>query len=222
MITPPANAPCLTHYAPHLPYHHHQNDVQGSVVEFDRALQLDPSQEPCECHVCVWVPFEAPQKSSRGAIWCFLSEARMVGPQQARQQFLLVGQDPRPVMRAAMDVFQTGSDPKKILAAAAADFGRPSALFYANLYVGLFHESEVNEFITAAANANTTGRALQFPVAPLCFHSPSPSLLFDPPKSSSCPALICLKLFPCLLLHCLLLLPFLSPRFPLLFSTSTI
>ncbi|CAI5949610.1 unnamed protein product [Closterium sp. NIES-65] len=77
------------------------------------------------------------------AIWCFLSEARVVGAQQARQQFLLVGQDPRPVMCAAMDVFQTGGDPKKILAAAAADFGRPSALFYANLYVGLFHESEV-------------------------------------------------------------------------------
>ncbi|CAI5999504.1 unnamed protein product, partial [Closterium sp. NIES-65] len=133
------------------------NDVQGSVVEFDRALQLDPSQEPYLWQRGLSLYYlgkfqEAAEQfrkdvavnpnDTEEAIWCFLSEARVVGAQQARQQFLLVGQDPRPVMRAAMDVFQTGGDPKKILAAAAADFGRPSALFYANLYVGLFHESE--------------------------------------------------------------------------------
>ncbi|CAI5464371.1 unnamed protein product [Closterium sp. Yama58-4] len=134
-----------------------ENDVQGSAVEFDRALQLDPSQEPYLWQRGLSLYYlgrfqEAANQfrkdvavnpnDTEEAIWCFLSEARVVGPQQARQQFLLVGQDPRPVMRAAMDVFQTGGDPNKILAAAAADFGRPSALFYANLYVGLFHESE--------------------------------------------------------------------------------
>ncbi|CAI7893056.1 unnamed protein product [Closterium sp. NIES-53] len=144
-----------------------ENDVQGSVVEFDRALQLDPSQEPYLWQRGLSLYYlgkfqEAAEQFRKDvavnpndteevrcgavrcivAIWCFLSEARVVGPQQARQQFLLVGQDPRPVMRAAMDVFQKGGDPKKILAAAAADFGRPSALFYANLYVGLFYESE--------------------------------------------------------------------------------
>ncbi|CAI5464566.1 unnamed protein product [Closterium sp. Yama58-4] len=87
-----------------------ENDVQGSVVEFDRALQLDPSQEPY-----LW---------QRGLSLYYLGRF-----QEAAEQF-------------RKDVAVNPNDTEEILAAAAADFGRPSALFYANLYVGLFHESE--------------------------------------------------------------------------------
>ncbi|GJP47642.1 hypothetical protein CLOM_g6822 [Closterium sp. NIES-68] len=138
-----------------------ENDVQGSVVEFDKALRLDPSQEPYLWQRGLSLYYlgrfqEAAEQfrkdvavnpnDTEEAIWCFLSEAQLLGPQEARQQFLLVGQDPRPVMRAAMEVFKKAGDPNEILAAAAADFGRPSALFYANLYVGLYYESEGDQY----------------------------------------------------------------------------
>ena len=48
------------------------------------------------------------------AIWAFVCEARTLGPEAARVQFLRVGVDSRPVMRAAYDAFLTGSGPDKV------------------------------------------------------------------------------------------------------------
>ncbi|XP_074572270.1 uncharacterized protein LOC141828705 [Curcuma longa] len=47
------------------------------------------------------------------AIWCFLCEAQLYGPEEARKRFLEVGRDPRPVMRKAYDMFKDGGDPEK-------------------------------------------------------------------------------------------------------------
>lgn len=44
-------------------------------------------------------------------------------------------------MRAAYEAFRSGSGPATILAAAGGD-AQGSAAFYANLYVGLYHEAE--------------------------------------------------------------------------------
>lgn len=58
---------------------------------------------------CRAVPCRAPQ-----SIWTFLCEAQLVGPDKAREQFLQVGRDPRPVMRAAYECFRTGAAPSKV------------------------------------------------------------------------------------------------------------
>ena len=58
-----------------------------------------------------------------------------------------VGEDPRPVLRAAYAAFKEGSEPQRILAAANPMRGSRDT-FYANLYVGLFHES-VGELVEA-------------------------------------------------------------------------
>ncbi|KAG0590177.1 hypothetical protein KC19_1G078600 [Ceratodon purpureus] len=131
-----------------------QGDVKGSVVEFDKALELDPRQRPY-----LWQRglslyylnrFEEGAKQFRDdvavnpndteeSIWCFLCEAQLHGSEEARKRFLEVGRDSRPVMRAAYELFRDGGDTKELLSLAntnAHDF------FYAYLYVGLYHEAK--------------------------------------------------------------------------------
>ncbi|KAL2231260.1 UNVERIFIED_CONTAM: hypothetical protein Sindi_1720400 [Sesamum indicum] len=96
-----------------------QGDVLGSLVEFDKAIELDPRQK-----AYLWQRglslyylnrFEEGAEQFRldvaqnpndteESIWCFLCEAQLYG----------VGTDPRPVMREAYNMFKDGGDPEKI------------------------------------------------------------------------------------------------------------
>ncbi|CAI7850827.1 unnamed protein product [Closterium sp. NIES-54] len=156
-----------------------ENDVQGSVVEFDRALQLDPSQEPYlwqrglslyylgkfqeaaeQFRKDVAVNPNDTEEVRCGAVRCIV-----VRTPHRLQLILEFGSScgfPSPLPKPPSPASSPSLIPKlgphasssppppgspfclsvQILAAAAADFGRPSALFYANLYVGLFYESE--------------------------------------------------------------------------------
>lgn len=78
------------------------------------------------------------------AIWAYLCEAREVGTEAARAQFLSVGRDPRPVMRAAEAAFRLGDGVDGILAAAGPDSQGHDA-FYSRFYAGLYHEAEGEE-----------------------------------------------------------------------------
>jgi tetratricopeptide (TPR) repeat protein len=131
-----------------------QGDVKGSVVEFDKALELDPRQRPY-----LWQRglslyylnrFEEGAKQFRDdvdvnpndteeSIWCFLCEAQLHGPEEARKRFLEVGRDSRPVMRAAYELFRDGGDSKELLSLASSNV---HDFFYAYLYVALYHESK--------------------------------------------------------------------------------
>ncbi|GBG70902.1 hypothetical protein CBR_g8203 [Chara braunii] len=149
-------------------------DVGASLADFDLALQLDPSQRPY-----LWQrglslyyldQFEEAARQFREdvavnpndteeAIWCFLAEARIHGPDEARRAFLQVGRDSRPIMRAAHDLFKNGGSVDDLLAAAGikelgggggGGGGRGGGngghdQFYALLYTGLFHESQGEE-----------------------------------------------------------------------------
>lgn len=53
--------------------------------------------------------------------------------------YMQVGRDPRPVMRAAYECFQSGTPPDGILQAAKDSGGHDT--FYALLYVALWHEA---------------------------------------------------------------------------------
>lgn len=132
-----------------------ENNVEGSVADFDAAMAAGPSIRPY-----LWQrglslyylrQFEEGAKQFRDdvavnpndteeSIWAFLCEAQLLGPDQARQQFLEVGRDSRPVMRAAYECFRTGAQPDSILQAARGDQQGHDA-FYALLYVGLWHEA---------------------------------------------------------------------------------
>nr|AFK43995.1 unknown [Lotus japonicus] len=132
-----------------------QGDVSGSVVEFDKAIQLDPRQK-----AYLWQRglslyylnrFEEGAEQFRldvaqnpndteESIWCFLCEAQLYGVDEARKRYLEVGRDSRPVMREAYNMFRDGGDPEKLVAAFSN--GREGEYFYASLYAGLYYESQ--------------------------------------------------------------------------------
>lgn len=73
------------------------------------------------------------------ALWAFLCDARGAdGFYGARSRMLAVGEDPRPVLRVALDVFR-GSAPLSALRAAGGR-GGPHDGFYAHLYEALYLE----------------------------------------------------------------------------------
>ncbi|XP_011092103.1 uncharacterized protein LOC105172402 isoform X1 [Sesamum indicum] len=132
-----------------------QGDVLGSLVEFDKAIELDPRQK-----AYLWQRglslyylnrFEEGAEQFRldvaqnpndteESIWCFLCEAQLYGVDEARRRFLEVGTDPRPVMREAYNMFKDGGDPEKLCQAFSS--GREGEFFYASLYAGLYYESQ--------------------------------------------------------------------------------
>ncbi|XP_073065959.1 uncharacterized protein [Primulina eburnea] len=132
-----------------------QGDVSGSLLEFDKAIELDPRQK-----AYLWqrglslyylnryeegaeqfrIDVAQNPNDTEESIWCFLCEARLYGVDEARRRFLEVGVDSRSVMREAYGMFKDGGDPEKLVAAFSN--ARESEYFYASLYVGLYYESQ--------------------------------------------------------------------------------
>lgn len=141
-----------------------QGDVAGSLAEFDRAIELDPRQK-----AYLWqrglslyylnrfeegaeqfrLDVAANPNDTEESIWCFLCEAQLYGVEEARRQFLEVGQDPRPIMHQAYNLFKDGGDPDKLVT--TFSHGRENEYFYASLYAGLFYESQ-NDMDAAKLN----------------------------------------------------------------------
>ncbi|CAK9166848.1 unnamed protein product [Ilex paraguariensis] len=105
-----------------------QGDVPVSIVEFDRAIELDPRQKAYLWQRGLSLYYLARFKEgaeqfrldvaqnpndTEESIWCFLCEAQLYGADKARKRFLEVGRDPRPVMREVYNMFKDGGDPEK-------------------------------------------------------------------------------------------------------------
>ncbi|XP_059294434.1 uncharacterized protein LOC132047399 [Lycium ferocissimum] len=132
-----------------------QGDVLGSLVEFDKAIELDPRQK-----AYLWqrglslyyldryeegaeqfrLDVAQNPNDTEESIWCFLCEAQLYGVDEARKRYLEVGRDSRPVMREAYNMFKDGGDPEKLVASFSN--GQPNEYFYASLYAGLYYESQ--------------------------------------------------------------------------------
>ncbi|EOY11560.1 Tetratricopeptide repeat-like superfamily protein [Theobroma cacao] len=132
-----------------------QGDVSGSLAEFDKAIELDSRQK-----AYLWqrglslyyldryeegaeqfrLDVAQNPNDTEESIWCFLCEAQLYGVDGARQSFLEVGRDPRPVMLEAYNMFKDGGDPEKLVAAFSN--GQENEYFYASLYTGLYYESQ--------------------------------------------------------------------------------
>ncbi|EXB53630.1 hypothetical protein L484_001904 [Morus notabilis] len=94
-----------------------QGDVSGSLVEFDKAIELDPRQKACrfeEGAEQFRIDVAQNPNDTEESIWCFICEAQLYGADEARRRFLEVGRDPRPVMREAYNMFKDGGDPEKV------------------------------------------------------------------------------------------------------------
>lgn len=130
--------------------------IEASLADFDRAVALDPSSEPYlwqrgiaqfyagEYDACRR-QFEAHRTVNpndvENAAWHFLCVARDDGPLVARAALLPVGPDSRIPLRTIYELYRGRSTPSEVLSVAASAPGdwRSSALFYGELYVGLYH-----------------------------------------------------------------------------------
>jgi lipoprotein NlpI len=79
------------------------------------------------------------------AVWHYLCNARVLGPEKARQSLLIVGKDRRVPLMVIYDLFAGRTSPENVLSA-VREGNPPSSelkkrLFYAHLYLGLYYDA---------------------------------------------------------------------------------
>ena len=130
-----------------------------SVADFDRYLMLHPDRANGHWRrgISLWYAgkYAAGMKQFEGykkvdtndvenAVWHFLCAARKDGVKKARAGILAIGKDRRVPMMQVYKLFKGTIKPEDVLAAANAgtvdDEKRKAMLFYAHLYLGLYHD----------------------------------------------------------------------------------
>lgn len=123
-----------------------------SIADFDHFLKILPEQEPHHWQRGIAYyyareyergrkQFEAHQKVNphdvENAVWHFLCVARSQGVEKAKASLIPIEGDPRVPMKQIHALYAGNAKPEDVLAAAK----QRGELFYAHLYVGLYHEA---------------------------------------------------------------------------------
>ena len=131
--------------------------VKESVVGFDRVALLAPQAAPQlwqrgiafyyvgrydDCRKQFESHRTVNPNDVENPAWHFLCVAHAESPQKARAGLLPVGPDQRSPMREVYEMFKGTMTPEAVLAAAGQS---TSARFFAELYVGLYHEANGNK-----------------------------------------------------------------------------
>ena len=150
-------------------------EIDGALADFDKAIALDPAEMPYHWQRGIALyyagryedgvrQFDAHQKVNgndvENAAWRYLCMARAGSVEKARTALIPIEGDPRVPMSQIHTLFAGKGSVEQVLAAVGA--GNPAAaernqrLFYADLYIGLYHEaagrgSEAKKYITRAA-----------------------------------------------------------------------
>jgi lipoprotein NlpI len=133
--------------------------IAESLADFDKYLELRPDLKPRHWQRGISLyyagKFEDGRKQFEGyekvdtndvenAVWHFLCAARLDGVEKARANMLKIGTDKRVPMAQVYALYHGDIKPADVLAAAEDAELKPGqrqqALFYAHLYVGLYHE----------------------------------------------------------------------------------
>lgn len=138
--------------------------IKESIADFDKYIELVPKAKVSHWQRGIsyyyagrWddgiAQFEGYQtfdsNDVENAVWRFMCMARKDGIPKARQQILKIGEDKRVPMRQVYDLYAGKLKVEDVLAAAKS--GEPGKeplnrqLFYAHLYVGIYHELEGNK-----------------------------------------------------------------------------
>ena len=134
--------------------------IEASIADFDRAIELNPRQEPYHWQRGISyyyaglfekgrAQFQSHQQVNandvENAVWHFLCGARLEGVSKARQALLNIEGDRRVPMMEIYRLFKGEGSVVEVLWAARGGDGDPEVrnrqLFYAHLYVGLYHEA---------------------------------------------------------------------------------
>jgi len=131
-------------------------DVQRSLLEFDQALESDPTIEPYlwQRGLSLWLlgkyedasiqfgrDIKVNPNDVEEALWKFLSDVKMLGVAEARRNFLQVGGDGRPIMTLCLKLYRDGSETPETVFSENDLYGDNANSFYAALYTGLWHDA---------------------------------------------------------------------------------
>lgn len=137
--------------------HFRAGRIAESIADFDRAIALDPAQEPHHWQRGISYyyagrfddgrkQFELHQKVNpndvENAVWRYICMARAGRLKEARTTLLPIESDARVPMMQIFALFRGTGSIKDVLAAAGAS---RDGLFYAHLYLGLYHEAHGNK-----------------------------------------------------------------------------
>lgn len=133
--------------------------IEASIADFNRAIELEPKQEPYHWQRGIsyyyaglyqkgQAQFQSHQKVNsndvENAVWHFLCNARLEGVSFARQALLNVKRDPRVPLMEIYQLFKGEGTVEEVMQAARGEENnlenRHRQLFYAHLYLGLYHE----------------------------------------------------------------------------------
>lgn len=154
--------------------------IEASIADFDRAIELNPGQEPYHWQRGISyyyaglfrkgrAQFQSHQQVNandvENAVWHFLCGARLEGVSKARQSLLNIEGDRRVPMMEIYRLFKGEGTVDKVMQAARAGDSDPEVrhrqLFYAHLYLGLYHEAMGDE---AQARRHLVLAADRYPV----------------------------------------------------------
>jgi lipoprotein NlpI len=146
--------------------------IKESIQDFDKYLEFVPKQAPHHWQRGIALyyagryddgrkQFESHQTVNpadvENAVWHFLCVARLENAEKARASLIPIKGDSRVPMSQIYDLFAGKAKPEQVFEAAKAASKSDDALFYANLYVGLYYEAtgdkvRANEYINKAAS----------------------------------------------------------------------
>jgi lipoprotein NlpI len=134
--------------------------IKESLDDFDKYLELRPKAAPGHWKRGIALYYAGRYEDGRqqfkagdqvfandveNAVWHFLCSAKVNGLDKARADMLRIGKDDRVPLMEVYDLFQGKSKPADVLASAeAGDVPaalRKQQLFYAHLYLGLYHDA---------------------------------------------------------------------------------
>lgn len=120
-----------------------RGDIEESLVNFDaaphawqRGLSLYYAERYDEAAAQFAADVATNPYDTEESIWNYLANARGRGLNVARQNFIVIQGERRPVMREVYRMFQT-DDTTRV----ERIQGTPADRFYASLYLGLYHEA---------------------------------------------------------------------------------
>jgi lipoprotein NlpI len=130
--------------------------ILQSLDDFDRAIQLEPAQAPYNWQRGISLYYARRYNDGRkqfelhqtvngndveNAAWRYLCMARAGTVASARKSILPIQHDSRVPMMQIYALYQGKASVDDVLAAARAANSTPEPLFYAHLYIGLYHEA---------------------------------------------------------------------------------
>jgi lipoprotein NlpI len=146
--------------------------ITESIRDFDKYLEFVPKQAPHHWQRGIAYYYAGRYEDGReqfeshqtvnpadveNAVWHFLCVARLEGVEKARAALIPIKGDTRVPMAQIYELFAGKAKPEQVFEAAKATSKSNDALFYANLYVGLYYEAtgdktRAMEYTTKAAD----------------------------------------------------------------------